>query len=214
MSTSTTQYAHGNGPKHWWKSGWATKKGKMGIKSQQRWLQLRHYVIFYYDEEKKGYNSWGRPENEIEEPDDEMKDTSLLDKLPGLPEIQFPSLPNLPSLPDMPDMPDMPSLKMPDMPDMPSLKAPSMADLKKMKMPSMPKRKERHPGGPYGRIQMHGAQVRQDGKTVKLTNCRHTKIYKDSTEQEDNASFTFTFDNEDEAYSWLVSMAYGGATRD
>ena len=32
----------------------------------------------------------GRPEKEVEEPDDEMSDMSLIDKLPGLPDIKFP----------------------------------------------------------------------------------------------------------------------------
>eukprot|EP00035_Acanthoeca_spectabilis_P013830 m.259928 g.259928 ORF g.259928 m.259928 type:complete len:130 (+) comp15981_c0_seq1:560-949(+) len=129
-----------------------------------------------------------------------MKDTSRLDKLSGLPEIKFPTPPNLPSL------------RKPNTP--PSEILDTLDSHRKPKRMSMSQRKERYQGGPHGRIQMHGAHVRQEGKTVKLTNCRHTKIYKDSTEQEDNASFTFTFDNEDEAYSWLVSMAYGGATRD
>jgi hypothetical protein len=102
---------------------------------------------------------------------------------------------------------------MPDMPDMPDMKAPTMASLKKMKVPAMPKKKARHENGPHGRIQMHGAKVTQDGKSIKLTNCRYTKIYRDSTEQEDAAHFTFTFADEDEAYSWLVSMAYGGADK-
>lgn len=105
----------------------------------------------------------------------------------------------------MPDMPDMPDIKAPKMP--------TMGDLKKMKLPSLPKRKERVEGGPYGRIQMHGCTVAQDGKTLKLTHCQHTKIYKDATEQKDDDKLTLTFDSEEDAYSFLVSMEYGGATR-
>lgn len=82
-----------------------------------------------------------------------------------------------------------------------------------MKMPSMPKKKERLEDGPLGRIQMHGSKVKQSGKKLKLTNCSQTKIYKDSTEQEENVVFNLEFENEDEAYSWMVSMVYGGAEK-
>ena len=57
-SDNATQYRHGNGPRHYYKSGWADKKGKLGIKSQKRWIQLRHFVIYYFPEEQSGYNSW------------------------------------------------------------------------------------------------------------------------------------------------------------
>lgn len=65
------KYAHGSGPRHYYKSGWCTKHGhghfggKVGpltsLKSNKRWLQLRHYVIYYYEKEQSGYNSWVRP---------------------------------------------------------------------------------------------------------------------------------------------------------
>jgi hypothetical protein len=65
------KYEHGSGPRHYYKSGWCTKHGhghfggKVGpltsLKSNKRWLQLRHYVIYYYEKEQSSYNSWVSP---------------------------------------------------------------------------------------------------------------------------------------------------------
>eukprot|EP00037_Helgoeca_nana_P011417 m.102555 g.102555 ORF g.102555 m.102555 type:complete len:120 (+) comp20819_c1_seq2:70-429(+) len=50
------------GPKHYWKSGWCDKynSGKLArkLKPQKRWLQLRHYVLFYYEDQQDNWNSW------------------------------------------------------------------------------------------------------------------------------------------------------------
>jgi hypothetical protein len=50
------------GPKHYWKSGWCDKynsgKFKSKMKPQKRWLQLRHYVLFYYEDQQENWNSW------------------------------------------------------------------------------------------------------------------------------------------------------------
>jgi hypothetical protein len=66
------KYEHGNGPRHYYKSGWCTKHGhghmggKVGpltsMKSKKRWLQLRHYVLYYYETDPGGYpyNTWVR----------------------------------------------------------------------------------------------------------------------------------------------------------
>jgi hypothetical protein len=136
------------------------------------------------------------------------------------------ALPNLPALPDLPDMPDMPSIEMPDMPSMsmPDVPSMSMPDMPSMSMPSlsmpslsmsMGKKKKEHPeGGPHGRIQMAGCKVKQNGKKLHLTECSLVKIFTDSTEQKDNATFDIEFDSEEEAYSWMVSMDYGGAEAD
>lgn len=78
-------------------------------------------------------------------------------------------------------------------------------------MPSMPKKKERLEDGPYGRIQMHGCKIKQNGKKLKLTGCTQSKIYKDSVENNENVTFNLECETEEEAYSWKVSMVYGGA---
>lgn len=168
--------------------------------------------MYYFEEEQSGYNSWGYPVDHQEDLDDEMKDTSLLDKIPGLPDIKFPPLPNLPSLgdlPSMPSMPSMPSLSAPSL-SMPSLSMPSLGSLK---MPSMPKKKETIKGGPIGRIQMHGAKIKRDGKKLTLTNCSQIKIFKDDIEQNEGVNFNLECETEEEAISWYESMAYGGAEK-
>jgi hypothetical protein len=128
------------------------------------------------------------------------------------------ALPNLPALPDLPDMPDMPSIEMPDMPsmsmpDVPSLSMPSMSmpSLSMRRFSMKKKEKEHIEGGPHGRIQMAGCKVKQDGKKLRLTGCSLVKIFKDSTEQKEKVTFDVEFDSEEEAYSWMVSMDYGGA---
>jgi hypothetical protein len=89
---------------------------------------------------------------------------------------------------------------------------PQAPDLKDLKI-SMPKKKERVEGAPFGRVQMHGCKVKQSGKKLKLTNCSQIKIFKDSTESVENVTFNLEFETEDEAYSWVSSMVYGGAEK-
>ena len=167
--------------------------------NKKRWFQLRHYVLYYYVDEQPGWNTTG-----YDAPEDD--DPSLLDKLPGLPDIKFPGLPNL-SMPDMPSM-DMPSMDMPSV-DMPSMSMPSMGS-----MPKMPKKKERYESGPYGRIQMHGAKVKRSGKTVVLSNANQIRIFKGETEDKKGVTFKLTAPSEEEAISWYESMAYGGAEKE
>jgi len=217
----------GDGPRHYYKSGWVTKHGHghMGgkmkpltsLKTKKRWFRLRHYVMDYFEEEQGGYNSYGWPEDKEEDLDDDMQgDRSLLDKIPGLPDFKMPSLPSLPDLPDMPDikMPDMPDMKMPDM-KMPDMKMPDMKmpDLKNLKV-SMPKKKEKREDGLLGRIYMYdGCKVKQTGKKIQLTNAHQVKFFKDSAEDVQKQTFNLECETEEEAYSWACSMVYGGAEK-
>ena len=188
--------------RQYYKSGWMDKKvqGILGG-TKKRWFQLRHYVLYYFPDEQPGWNTYG-----YDAPEDD--DPSLLDKMPGLPDLSLPSLPNLPSL-SMPSlsMPDMPSMSMPDM-SMPSMSAPDLKNLK------MPKKKERYENGPFGRIQMHGAKVKVSGKNVTLSNCKQWRIFKGENEEKSGVTFHLTAENEEQAKSWFESMAYGGATKD
>eukprot|EP00163_Fabomonas_tropica_P022988 TRINITY_DN40254_c0_g1_i1.p1 TRINITY_DN40254_c0_g1~~TRINITY_DN40254_c0_g1_i1.p1 ORF type:complete len:198 (-),score=70.38 TRINITY_DN40254_c0_g1_i1:261-824(-) len=183
--------------RQYYKSGWMEKKGE-GVfgKTKKRWFQLRHWSMYYFVDEQPGWNTTG-----YDPPEDD--DPSLLDKIPGLPDLKLPSLkiPDL-SLPDI----SMPDISMPDV-SMPSM---SMPDMKNVKMP---KKKERYKTGPYGRIAMHGAKVKVSGKTITLSNADQVRIFKGENETKDGRSFTLSAPDEEEAKSWYESMAYGGAEK-
>jgi len=155
--------------------------------------------MYYYVDEQDGYNypEWG-PDYKHEE-----EDRSLLDKIPGLPDLSLPSLPSLPDL-SMPDL-SMPSLSMPSL-SAPSLSAPSIS------LGSLPKRKERYKDGPYGRITLYtGATVKLDGKKVIIENADQTRIFKGECESKSGRKFVLTAEDDEEAESWYQSILWGGA---
>jgi len=187
--------------RQYWKSGWLTKAPEnfFGM-SRKRWFQLRHWVCYYYPEEQDDFNYPEWPSSYVHQEEDK----SLLDRLPGLPDLSLPSLPSLPSL-SMPDlsMPDisMPSLSMPSI----SLSAPSLGKI------NMPKRKEHYPEGPFGRFLCYnGAKIKRSGKKLTISNTNQLGIFKGDTESKDKRKFELTAEDEEEAESWYKSFVWGG----
>jgi len=192
--------------RQYYKSGWMNKAPENFLgTSKKRWFQLRHWVLYYFEEEQDSYNypEWG-PDHKVEE------DQSSVFDFPGL-DISFPSfsLPDL-SMPDL-SMPDisMPDISMPSM-SMPSMSMPSMGE---MKMPSMPKRKERIKGGPLGMIMIYnGATVKRSGKKITIEKAHQYRIFKGENEEKKNRKFELTAEDDEEGESWYESLVYGGAT--
>eukprot|EP01059_Diplonema_ambulator_P001475 TRINITY_DN11244_c0_g1_i1.p1 TRINITY_DN11244_c0_g1~~TRINITY_DN11244_c0_g1_i1.p1 ORF type:complete len:395 (+),score=124.10 TRINITY_DN11244_c0_g1_i1:45-1229(+) len=206
--------------KCYYKSGWVDKfsepKFPFGTDSVKRWLQCRHYCVYWYPRRMWGWN-W-----KASEPP-EGEDSSLFDKLPGLPDIKLPKLPNLPSL-SMPDL-SMPDLSMPDisMPDvsMPDLSAPdlSMPSLSApdLSAPDLPEAKKRpqHRWAPHGRIQLDGAKVCNKGKTLIISGATVLQFWENRSggyEEEKNKRIEVECDDKEQAESWVATLEYGGAT--
>eukprot|EP01060_Flectonema_neradi_P035517 TRINITY_DN6559_c0_g1_i1.p1 TRINITY_DN6559_c0_g1~~TRINITY_DN6559_c0_g1_i1.p1 ORF type:complete len:413 (+),score=76.83 TRINITY_DN6559_c0_g1_i1:68-1240(+) len=206
--------------KCWYKSGWVDKfqepKFPFGTESVKRWFQLRHNCLYWYPRRLWGYN-WKANEAP------EGEDLSLLDKLPGLPDIKLPKLPNLPdlSMPDvsMPDM-SMPDVSMPDIsaPDlsMPDLSAPdlSMPDLSAPDLPEAKKR-PKYRWSPHGRIQMSGAKVCSKGRKLIISNATIIQFWENRPggyEEEKRKKIEVECHDEEQAESWVESCVFGGAT--
>lgn len=190
----------------WYKSGFVEQKGH-GVSAawgskHNRWFQCRHSEMYYYTKEQDGYN-WADPG--CPKDDDEgakglsLHLPSISMSLPNLPSIHLPSMPSL-SMPSL----SMPSLSMPSL-SMPSLKAPSLGSLKRKK------RQE----DPLGFFRLAGVKVKQDGKTVTLTNVTYDRYYENNqTETIKNAKFVLITPSEEQADSWVETLVYGGAVED
>lgn len=90
---------------------------------------------------------------------------------------------------------------------MPSLSMPSMS------MPSLGamKRKKRQED-PLGFFRLEGIKVKQDGKTLTLSNVNYDRFFENNqTETEKGAKFVLICPSEEQAESWIESLIYGGA---
>jgi hypothetical protein len=203
----------------YYKSGFMVKEPErkgLIFKKRKRWFQLRHHYLFYYaDDDEQGY--YNTPARQDDDP--AVDESSLLDFDF---EIKLPSLPSLPSLsmPDMPDMPDMPSVSMPSMSmpsmSMPSMSMPSLSMPSLGKMPKLPKKKEKPgKGRPYGLLLIYNnCTVTRKGKDIILDGCNKTIFWaKDPNEDKKNQHVELHCDDVEDAKSWYLSLAYGGAKK-
>ena len=186
-----------------------------GTKKYKRWIQFRHWIIYWYPNAMWGWN-WAYTTKPPALPDGSDFNLDAVLSCPSLPDFEMPKI-KLPSLPNI-EMPSMPDVSMPDvsLPDAPSLSAPSLSAPSLGSLPSMPDRLERPKGkwSAHGFIELTDLKVKADGDNVILSNANVTHFWlKDGridTEKKERQRFVLKATNKEQAESWKESLMESG----
>ena len=190
---------------------WSTSKFR-------RWMQHRHWIIFWYREAQSGYNcAWRTTPPKLSNGMDFNLDAIL--SLPSMPNLKMPKI-KLPSLPDV-SLPSLPSISAPSLPSLPSISAPSLSmpslSAPNLSAPSIPDKKQRPTSkwAAHGFIELEGLNVKASGTTLILSDATLTNFWKNGNsvddEKKEHSRLELACCSSEQAESWVETLKAVGA---
>jgi len=188
-----------------------------GTKKFKRWLQFRHWVLYWYRESQWGWNyQW--TEKPPKNPDGSEFNLDKILSLPSMPNLKMPQikLPSLPGMPSMPSLPSLPSIHAPSL-SMPSIHAPSLSAPSLGSLPSLPPKKLRPKGRweCHGIIELEGLKAKAKGSKLVLSNATITNFWhlKDGgweDEKKEHQRLELETTSSEQAESWVETLKASG----